>query len=117
MKEEIMSNSETLILAGSETTATLLSGLVFLLLRNSRTMSLLQQEIRSAFDSPEEMTFLNVAKLPYLHACIQEALRVYPPSPSTLPRQTPAGGMLIDGQFVPGLVGSANRRGNDIYLS
>ncbi|KAL2071881.1 hypothetical protein VTL71DRAFT_13116 [Oculimacula yallundae] len=98
---ELGTNAGCLIIAGSESTATLMSGLVFYLHSTPRVLSLLQQEIREGFASPSEITFESVAKLPYLQACIDEALRLYPPIPCGLPRQVPLGGIIIDGKFVP----------------
>lgn len=53
------------IIAGSETTATILSGTVFLLLKNPAVLEKLKNEIRSAFKSDEEITFSSVDHLPY----------------------------------------------------
>lgn len=94
-------NSSTLVAAGSETTATLLSGLTFYLLTNPHTMKTLTEEVRSAFKSDEEIDFSSANNLPYLRACIEEALRIYPPTPSGLPRVVPKGGATICGQYVP----------------
>ncbi|KAH7350674.1 cytochrome P450 monooxygenase-like protein [Rhexocercosporidium sp. MPI-PUGE-AT-0058] len=100
-KSELATNAGCLIIAGSESTATLLSGLIFYLHSTPRVLSLLQHEIRQSFASPSAMTFDSLSKLPYLQACIEEALRLYPPIPCGLPRQVPVGGMIIDGHFVP----------------
>jgi len=101
---ELGTNAGCLIIAGSESTATLLSGLIFYLHSTPRVLELLQQEIRQNFTSSATINFESVSKLPYLQACIQEALRLYPPIPCGLPRQVPLGGMVIDGRFVPGNV-------------
>ncbi|KAK0110139.1 hypothetical protein ONS95_002792 [Cadophora gregata] len=101
-QSELATNAGCLIIAGSESTATLLSGLIFYLHSTPHALALLQQEIRQVFTSPDAMNFESVSKLPYLQACIQEALRLYPPIPCGLPRQVPVGGMIIDGRFVPG---------------
>lgn len=53
------------IIAGSETTATLLTGTTFLLLKNPATLQKLNDEIRSAFKSEDEITFSSVEHLPY----------------------------------------------------
>lgn len=45
------------------------------------------------------MTRVNTCK--YLSACLEEALRIYPPSPATHARYVPPGGMTIDGQYMP----------------
>lgn len=103
---EIERTSEVLILAGSETTATLLSGATFQLLKNPRTMEKLTGIIRSTFKNEDEITFQSTAQVQYLHVVLEESLRMYPPVPEMLPRKTPPGGEMIAGQFVPGNVSS-----------
>ena len=99
--EEIINNASILIIAGSETTATLLSGATFRLLTNPRVLRKVQNEVRSAFSSADEMTFASTGKLPYLHAVLEESLRMYPPVPSFLPRRCGENGNMIDGRYVP----------------
>jgi cytochrome P450 len=110
--QEIVSSSRVIIAAGSETTATALSGLIYYLLTTPHTLPLLVKEIRSSFKGVEEMTFANEAKLSYLQACVEEVLRVYPPVAMELSRLTPREGCFIDGVFIPGNVSSLpNKRG------
>ncbi|KAK9780326.1 hypothetical protein SCAR479_02963 [Seiridium cardinale] len=99
---QLNGNAQLLIGAGSETTATLLSGLTFLLMTHPHVQQRLIKEIRETFSSPEEITMIGVNGCKYLLACIEEALRVYPPSPSTHPRYVPEGGKVIADKFVPG---------------
>jgi cytochrome P450 len=100
--EEIQANSYIIIIGGSETTATLLSGCMYYLLTNPRTLDLLTKEIRSSFTSESEISFTNVSQLKYLLAVLNEALRVYPPVPGALPRAVPGKGAPIEGRWVPG---------------
>ncbi|KAI4592231.1 hypothetical protein KJ359_011383 [Pestalotiopsis sp. 9143b] len=93
-------NAGLLIIAGSETTATLLSGALFLLLTHTEILRKLTDEVRSSFASDEEITLLSVSNLSYMLACLNESLRHYPPVASGLPRVTPRGGALVDGRFV-----------------
>ncbi|KAF2141616.1 uncharacterized protein K452DRAFT_271236 [Aplosporella prunicola CBS 121167] len=99
--KEMHGNAGTFMLAGSETTATLLSGLTFHLLKNPEKMNRLISEIRNTFHSKEDITLQGLMQLKYLHACLEEALRVYPPAPAGLPRRTPRGGCTIAGRTVP----------------
>ncbi|KAK4152708.1 cytochrome P450 [Chaetomidium leptoderma] len=99
--EKLQANSAILIIGGSETTATLLSGVTFLLLTNPEAMTKLTAEIRGAFKSEDEIDFASVSTLPYLLACLDEALRMYPPVPTGLPRVVPRGGASIAGNYVP----------------
>lgn len=77
---ELVSNANILIGGGSETTASLLSGTTFLLLRNPSVLAKATAEIRSAFVTDSDITFTSTSTgLPYVHACLTEALRLYPP--------------------------------------
>jgi cytochrome P450 len=98
---EMDANSSLFMIAGTETTATLLSGLTWLLLRNPECMKKLTDEIRGEFASADDMTIEQLAALPYLAACIKEAFRLYPPVPLGLPRLTPENGSTVVGQFIP----------------
>jgi hypothetical protein len=97
---EFISNSGTVIVAGSDTTANLLAGVTHFLSQNKRCYDKLAKEIRSAFKSEEEITLAAVNKLEYLSACLSEALRRYPPTPAHLPRRTNMDDHLA-GRFVP----------------
>lgn len=101
--QEIAANCGFLILAGSETTATTLSGVTYYLLKTPEAMLKATKEVRSAFTNEAEINFVNAAaRLPYMLACLQEALRLYPPGPGGAPRRTPKGCMtIIDGYQVP----------------
>jgi cytochrome P450 len=109
---ELLANAGTIVIAGSETSSTLLSGMIFNLLKTPHALEKLQDEIRHGFKSTSDMTFSAEAKLPYMHACIEEAFRIYPPVPITMPRYTPPAGSTIDHQFVPGNVRSLSQSGN-----
>lgn len=84
--------------AGSETTATFLSGTSFCLCRNPASYKKLVDEIRGAFKSYDEITGMATERLTYLKAVIDEGLRVYPPVPMGMPRVSP--GETIDGKYV-----------------
>ncbi|TVY84166.1 Cytochrome P450 monooxygenase aclL [Lachnellula suecica] len=96
---EILGNSEAFIIAGSETTATLLSGLTYYLSQYPETWNRLKTEVRESFESEDEINMRSTGSLPYLHACIEEAFRVYPPVPTMPPRTSP--GTTVNGVFIP----------------
>jgi cytochrome P450 len=99
--EELVANSSILVVAGSETTATLLSGVTFLLLKNPAAMKKLTDEVRSVMQTEEEITFANAtANLPYMLACLEEAFRRYPPVPTGLQRVTTST-TIISGYEIP----------------
>ncbi|KAI2785510.1 cytochrome P450 [Daldinia loculata] len=99
--ETLVSNANLLIVAGSETTATLLSGATYLLTTNPDKLAKVAEEVRSTFRSDQEITLTSVSQLHYMLACLNESLRQYPPVTSDLPRITPKGGATILGTFVP----------------
>lgn len=103
--EKLIANSEILIIGGSETTATLLSGVTYYLLTNPDKLQKLTAEVRSAFKSEDEINIVSVNKLTYMLACLDEGLRMYPPIANGLPRVVPKGGANIIGTYVPENVG------------
>lgn len=100
-EDEIMTNAPVLTMAGSETTATWLSGLTYYLLKSPKALQILTEEIRSAFATEDKINFKSVANLEYLNACLDEGLRMYPAGPIGFPRRVPAGGDTIAGYYVP----------------
>ncbi|KAL7626103.1 hypothetical protein AAE478_002873 [Parahypoxylon ruwenzoriense] len=89
---ELVSNSDLIMVAGSETTATLLSGATYWLLKTPHALKKATEEVRKAFGSDEAITFNEARmKLPYMIACLEEALRLFPPVPILLSRAVPAG--------------------------
>ncbi|RJE23407.1 Cytochrome p450 [Aspergillus sclerotialis] len=99
---EVIINAEFFVIAGSETTATHLSGTLYLLLANPATWQKLRDEVRSVFDSTDEINLTSVSKLKYMLAVQNESLRIYPPATDSPVRLTPPKGAMINGLFVPG---------------
>lgn len=99
--EKLSANAEILVLAGSETTATLLSGCTYLLLTNPDKMEKLKHEVRSTFSSDSEIMASSVNNLTYMLGVLNEALRLYPPVTSSLVRVVPAGGDRIADIWAP----------------
>ncbi|EHA57437.1 averantin oxidoreductase [Pyricularia oryzae 70-15] len=100
--EEMHSNAESFMIAGSETTATAMTALTYFLTTSPSRFSRLKNEIRSRFSSEEDITMETTSPLKYLNACIQEALRMYPPLPVGVPREVTSPGATILGRWVPG---------------
>lgn len=100
-RDEMVSNSVLFLVAGSETTATTLSGTTYLLLKHPEVYAKLVEEVRGAFKTEAEITIEEVNKLTYMIACLQEGLRYYPPVPTGFPRLVPAGGDTISGLYIP----------------
>ncbi|KAL5362254.1 cytochrome P450 [Aspergillus floccosus] len=101
-ENEIILNGALFIVAGSETTANLLSGLIARLIWNPDKYKKLCDEIRCAFQHESEITYERTSRMPYLNACLEEGLRIHPPVPVGLLRTVPKEGDHIDGHWVPG---------------
>ncbi|KAI5810728.1 cytochrome P450 [Pyronema omphalodes] len=91
--------SALLIVAGSETTATFLSGVTYYLCRSPNAYKKLLEEIRTTFTSYDEITARATEHCKYLKAVIDEGLRIYPPVPIGMPRFSP--GEYVDGIYLP----------------
>ncbi|KAK0744573.1 cytochrome P450 [Apiosordaria backusii] len=100
-KEEMAMNARLLILAGSETTATALSGAAYYLATHPRVQQRLAEEVRTQFKSEDEIDFFSVNRLYYMLAVLDEAMRMFPPVPANLPRRTAKGGDVILGWHIP----------------
>lgn len=98
---EIEETNSILIVAGSETTATALTGGTYFLLKNPNVLKKLQEEVRGAFSKPEDMSITSLARLPYLTLVLRETMRIYPPAPGTFTRKTGSVGEMISGHWVP----------------
>ncbi|OAA75555.1 cytochrome P450 monooxygenase [Akanthomyces lecanii RCEF 1005] len=105
-EDEIRANASFLMIAGSETTATALSGCTFLLLSKPSTYQELASQIHLRYQRSSDITFSSMADFPYLDAVLREALRMYPPTPLGMPRVVPEGGATIAGNFMPGKIGA-----------
>lgn len=113
---EIDANAGVFVLAGSETTAALLTGCTYYLLQHREKYDRLVREIRGAFAQVSEIKLSALVALPYLNAVLAETLRIYPPIPSMLPRRVPKGGpSLTVNMFLAGYVSRLVDDG--LYLS
>ncbi|OPB41710.1 cytochrome P450 [Trichoderma guizhouense] len=100
---EIEAEVATLLDAGSDTTAISLTHAMYFLMKNPSALSRLREELRVALDGSQEIAkYATVKNLPYLHACINESLRLLPPVAFGLNRMTPPEGLVIDDTWIPG---------------
>jgi hypothetical protein len=113
MKDKDIRNSAFAnIAAGSDTTSITLSGILYHLLKNPKTMEKLRKELDDAAIKgtiSDPITFQEAQALPYLQAVIKEGF--------TMPRVVPKGGRDIIGWKFPAGVGlSSHSRGNFVQL-
>ncbi|RAL13059.1 cytochrome P450 [Aspergillus homomorphus CBS 101889] len=88
-EEWLLAQANVLVIAGSDTTATALTTLIYYLAAHQDKLWHLQQELREAFDEVSEMTSDRLQGMPYLNAVIEEGLRICPPTSFGLPRISP----------------------------
>ncbi len=100
---ELDANAEMLVLAGSETSASLLAGATYYLCTNPLPLERATSEVRHAFKTDQDMDMYSLAKLDYLMAVINESLRLYPPAPSAVPRITVNGDQICGQWVAPGV--------------
>lgn len=100
---EVVAEVSIMMNAGSDTTAIAMNNVVFWLLKNPACLARLREEVDAVLDADEIIApYDKVKHLPYLRACLDESLRITPPTTFGLPRRTPAEGANILGDFIPG---------------
>ncbi|KAM6536120.1 hypothetical protein FALCPG4_005638 [Fusarium falciforme] len=92
-------SASTFVVAGSETTATALAGITYWLLKTPTALEKLAVDLQNRFDSYEDIRPDVVQDISYLNACIEEGMRLFPPSPQALPRVSP--GATVSDVYVP----------------
>ena len=100
-RRTVMLTAGLLLGAGFETTSSLVAATLYLLLRNPRCLEKATREVRSSFESQSDISFATLDKLTYMIACLNEALRWYPPIAGGMPREVMKGGTTVAGRFVP----------------
>ncbi|KAJ9503764.1 hypothetical protein H2202_000903 [Exophiala xenobiotica] len=100
---ELVAECSVMLNAGSDTTATALTNVMYWLLKNPSCLAKLRAEVDSAMDPDETVpAYDRVKHLPYLRACLDESLRMTPPNTMSIPRMTSPQGMSIMGHWIPG---------------
>ncbi|KAK4234750.1 cytochrome P450 [Achaetomium macrosporum] len=111
--DELRSEVLLQLIAGSDTTAGALRGILLYVMAHKRVCVKLQEEIDAAVregkvDGGEDgvVSFAAAKQLPYLQAVIREGLRIWPPVRNILPKDVPPGGdmVMVQGKpvFLPG---------------
>lgn len=98
---EVEINPMLIVVAGSESVTTVLTGITNYLLRDPDKLQLLVHEIRSTFKSNEDITGRSISRLSYLNAVLHEGLRLCPTIPDGMRREVPKGGAIVAGHFLP----------------
>ena len=100
---EICAEVSIMMNAGSTTTAIAIANVIYQLLLHPDCLKQVREEIDQALDEDDVVApYEKVKHLPYLRACLDESLRLFPPTSHGLPRVTPPQGAMILGEFIPG---------------
>jgi benzoate 4-monooxygenase len=99
---DILAECSVLMNAGTETTTAAFTNSLYLIYKHPQVLAKVREEIEAVCGTEEVASYETLSQLPYLRACIEESLRVRPPSSFGLPREVPAGGRMIAGQWVDG---------------
>ncbi|KAF9894465.1 hypothetical protein FE257_007968 [Aspergillus nanangensis] len=100
---EIEAEVGAIINAGADTTSIALTNVLELLLHHPQALVTLRREIDGVLDDDEVVASHDKVKnLPFLRACLDEGLRISPPTSAALPRRTPPEGAQIMGEWIPG---------------
>jgi benzoate 4-monooxygenase len=102
--EEIIAESISFIVGGSDTTSSTMTNFIDLVSRNTVVKQALQAELDDAFPdistkwvAPDNI----VEKLPFLNATLREVMRYRPTSATGLERLAPPGGKVVGGLLIP----------------
>ena len=99
----LRSDSRTIILAGSDTTAATLTRIFYYLARDQSVFRNLQNELNHLQDDASEgVDHRKLQKAEHLNAIINETLRLHPVVSSALSRKTPSEGIMVGDTFNPG---------------
>ncbi|KFA75826.1 hypothetical protein S40288_01915 [Stachybotrys chartarum IBT 40288] len=99
---ELWSESNLLIIAGSDTTSTAMAATLFYLVRNQHALQRATEEVRAKFKDVEQIVHsAELGSCHYLRACIDEAMRLSPSVGGILPREVLPGGITVDGHTLP----------------
>ncbi|XWW99660.1 hypothetical protein V2A60_007671 [Cordyceps javanica] len=91
-----------ILVAGSDTVAMSLQALFYELSINQDAQTKLREEVDAYFAEHDRPEPVLLAKLDHLQACINEAMRLWPPVMSGMQRTTPPEGLQVGDAFIPG---------------
>ncbi|GAD97032.1 predicted protein [Paecilomyces variotii No. 5] len=103
--EEIVAESISFIVGGSDTTSSTMTNFIDIVSRRPLIQQQLQAELDEAFPhvrSDWVTPHKSVQNLPFLDAVLKEVMRYRPISATGLERLTPNGGRVVAGHFLPG---------------
>jgi benzoate 4-monooxygenase len=114
-EDEIIAESISFIVGGSDTTSSTMTSLIDFVSRDAGLQTRLQEEMDAVFPGEPADDWVpsekSLNELPLLHATLREVMRFRPTSATGLERVTPQGGKTIAGQFIPAQVSCGMTQG------
>ncbi|KAI0446182.1 cytochrome P450 [Xylaria telfairii] len=102
-RARLMGDVQLIVVAGSDTTTSTLTTVFRYLAQYPQHVERLRAEIDPLQRTEAgDYIYSDLSNLQHLNGVINEALRLFPPVPTSLPRLTPPEGLHIDGTFIPG---------------
>ncbi|EJF67274.1 high nitrogen upregulated cytochrome P450 monooxygenase 2 [Dichomitus squalens] len=101
---EVVADGTLAIVAGSDTTSSVLSNIFYCLLTHPEAYTRLRAEVDSYYPSGEDaLNTKHHANMPYLNAVINEAMRLFPPVSDGSQRVVPigSGGKILEDSYLP----------------
>lgn len=89
-----------MFVGGTDTTAASLEWAMTELLRKPAAMKKVQEEIRTIVGNKPKIEMEDFKKMKYMQYVIKETLRLHPPAPFLLPRES-VGDVEIEGYHIP----------------
>ena len=96
------SDSRLIIVAGSDTTASTMTHIIYHLCESPGQVEKLRAELKAFEYGQEGFSFKDLQSANHLNGIINEVLRLHPAVPSGVLRKTPVEGIEINGTFIPG---------------
>ena len=95
-------DNRLVIVAGSDTSSSTLVHILYHFAKEPHIIIKLRDELEQIYIPGSVTELRNIKDAKYLNGIVNEALRLHPPVPSGLLRQTPPEGLMIGNQFIPG---------------
>nr|CAD2147420.1 unnamed protein product [Meloidogyne enterolobii] len=82
-KIELFAQGLILLIAGYDTTGSVLQFAIYMLAMNPEVQAKLREEINYVLGEEEQISYEHLKRMEYLQAVVQETLRMYPPAPGS----------------------------------
>ncbi|KAI1339735.1 isotrichodermin C-15 hydroxylase [Xylariaceae sp. FL0016] len=100
-QDELLGEATLLMMAGSDTSTTAINTTLFYLANHPRVRKKLERELHQCFPKLDDIHPNTAESCKYLRACLDEAMRLCPSVPSSIPRVVDPGGIKVMGEQIP----------------